>query len=110
MSEVMLSCTHKAVFSPTPTVGDVLYCRRCGEYVHCLIAIAEWRIRCNHCRVSHRYGADEGSARRRAASHAARFTEHRVTVYREDEVMGEYIVMGPYLPSMIEPWDHIYQV
>lgn len=85
MSEVILSCFHRAEFEPIPVVGDKLYCRRCGDYQQCLVTIAEWYIKCNTktCHVKARYGTDEHRARRIATRHVLKYPSHVVTVYQD---------------------------
>lgn len=102
MSEVILACLHHMDFNPIPTVGDVLYCRRCAEYQQCLVTIAEWYIKCNEkaCRVKHRYGADEHRARRIAVRHVYKYPSHVVTVYRDGVAQGDVQANGPTIQGL----------
>ena len=79
---VMLRCNYPLLFYPAPTVGDIVYCRRCEDYRDVVVSEREYSWVCPQCRnYRKQYGADRRGAIRGASKHAQAFT-HVVDVYK----------------------------
>jgi hypothetical protein len=103
---VLLSpCRHSAFFDPAPLHGDEVYCRKCEDWRMVMVTVAEWRIRCRSCHLSHRYGEDETSARRTAIKHVARFAGHTVVIFQGDRLDAEVKAAEP-LPGTMPDCYH----
>ena len=72
----MLDCGHTVKFHPAPTLGDEVWCRRCGKYATVGNLTEEWTVRCTACIYGRSYGADQDEARRAAYRHASRRDHH----------------------------------
>lgn len=79
--QVTLTCQHEASFiAPAPRKGDIVYCRRCGDYRHVLSAEHEYTVKCDSCRLGRRFGQDLGAARLVASRHVVLQPGHTVSV------------------------------
>lgn len=96
-------CKHRVFFNPSPHKGDEVYCIRCGAFRIVVVAVAEWRVKCGHrrCTFSVRFGDDEGSARRAAIRHIAKFPDHVATVYQGNRVDGQVRAQDQVIPGSL---------
>lgn len=77
---VLLSCKHEASYrAPLPMTGESVYCRRCHDY-RTVELVPEYRIRCDSCRLSRKFGRDLGAARMSASKHTLTRTTHVVSI------------------------------
>lgn len=104
---VLLQCRHRVEYTPPPTIeDDVLYCRRCRDYVQIDITVpsVEWMIRCAHCTLARKFGADKEHAERVAAKHVTKRASHRVRISNGDSEQDIYVGgTEPYIPA-IQDW------
>lgn len=68
-----------------PEEGELLWCKHCREYMEATI-IDEFRVRCQNCRFSRRYGTAELTALTKATHHALT-KMHEVVVTRGQEIV-----------------------
>lgn len=84
---VALECHHVNNFrKPTPKVGEVVWCRKCGDYSEVIAAEdTPFRLKCRNCSFGSTYGADGTTAGRRAAAHVIRKGSHTIDVFHGDK-------------------------
>ena len=80
-------CRHRVLIL-APASNEIVThvrCHRCDviRSVFRIMAVFEWRAKCNRCAYSRRFGADETTCRRRAQEHAHRFPSHTLSVGTE---------------------------
>lgn len=86
----LLRCGHTAFYDPAPSIGDEVYCRRCGDYTK--VRTAQWEVywHCAACPLTKPFGTDELEARRSGRRHQRKY--HHVVVlkrgYDTIEVLG----------------------
>lgn len=75
-SAVVLSCNHELILNPEPSVNDLVYCHRCGEY-RLVKGFTRAQAKCRHCSFSRMYGADDiESAKSAATRHIGHPKQH----------------------------------
>lgn len=99
--EVLLTCRHRACFDPPAREGDEVYCRECREWRWVLLALMEYRVKCENCRMGHRFGDDEDGALRSAARHVNKYQSHAVNVTREGELVERVSAADHGLPGIV---------
>lgn len=90
---ITFSCNHTRVFQePAPSIAEWLWCPRCRKNVQVKSAPAEWRIRCQDCQYTRRFGTGNSAADVAAAKHRNLKGGHVVSIFNGHElayVIGE---------------------
>lgn len=101
---VTLSCGHNTYFrEPVPLYGEIVLCPKCSDYKTVMSSVNEqFRMKCNDCTASRRYGEDQSEAERAASRHAIRYASHTVGVYKGKELLHEVGAKGDTLPFEVQ--------
>jgi len=88
---VTLSCYHTLVFrDPCPALGDIIWCLKCRCETRVKAAPPEWRIRCDMCPYTRRFGTGKTAAEVAAGKHANSRARHVVSLFNGHEFVNTF--------------------
>lgn len=80
--KIQLSCGHQPYYHlPYPKVGELLTCMDCRRNARVIHAPNEFRISCNNCIFSRRFGNAKVNAEIAASKHRRKYPSHVVGMY-----------------------------
>ncbi len=101
---VILTCKHEVTFDPPPSIGDEVYCRRCGLYrIVSQELTGMIRVNCRQCPYCRYYGTDERTANLGASKHSLRMPTHEIDIERDGKLIRTVSMMDvETLPFVVE--------
>lgn len=89
--DVILQCLHHIVFPMSPPKrGELILCRRCGDYKTVIVTESAYKVRCKGCRYTRLFGVAKLKAEGAAIKHRQRYPWHVVQLWDGKDIVHTY--------------------